>query len=175
MSTNTSTQEKNTILLGRTASELSQLADKVTNIGDNAIRFTIALVLGWIGAMKFTAYEAGAIQGLVQSSPFVSWLYNVTSVQGASNLIGSIEILTAIALLVGLKFARVGLAGALAAAFTFLLTLTFLFSAPGWEQSLGGFPALSVVPGQFLLKDTVLFAGALFLAGKELKRIATSA
>ena len=40
------------------------------------------------------------------------------------------------------------------------------------EPSLGGFPALSVVPGQFLLKDIVLLAGALFLTGDALKRIA---
>ena len=164
-----------TVFLGRTAREIAALGDKATALGHHAVRFSIVIVLGWIGAMKFTAYEAGAIQGLVQSSPLVSWLYNVTSVQGASNLIGSIEILTALALVAGVKFARIGLAGALAAAFTFLLTLTFLFSAPGWEQSLGGFPALSVVPGQFLLKDVVLLAGAIFLAGAELKRIAASA
>lgn len=161
-----------TILAGRTAEDLDALAGQVTGVGRHALRFSIAGVLGWIGAMKFTAYEAGAIEGLVASSPFTSWLYSVTSVQGASNLIGSIEILTALALVAGLKFARIGLLGALAAAFTFLLTFSFLLTAPGWEQSLGGFPALSVVPGQFLLKDAVLFAGALFLAGHELKRIA---
>lgn len=163
-----------TVFAGRSADELNQLADKTTQLGKGAIRFSIAGVLGWIGAMKFTAYEAGAIEGLVASSPFTSWLYSVTSLQGASNLIGSIEILTAIGLVVGLKFARVGLLASLAAAFTFLLTLSFIFTAPGWEQSLGGFPALSVVPGQFLLKDAVLFAGALFLAGSELKRIASN-
>lgn len=164
-----------TILAGRTAEDLDALSGQVTGIGRHALRFSIAGVLGWIGAMKFTAYEAGAIEGLVASSPFTSWLYSVTSVQGASNLIGSIEILTALALVAGLKFARIGLLGALAAAFTFLLTFSFLLTAPGWEQSLGGFPALSVVPGQFLLKDAVLFAGALFLAGYELKRIADEA
>jgi len=164
-----------TILAGRTAEDLDALSGQVTGVGRHALRFSIAGVLGWIGAMKFTAYEAGAIEGLVASSPFTSWLYSLTSVQGASNLIGSIEILTALALVAGLKFARVGLLGALAAAFTFLLTFSFLLTAPGWEQSLGGFPALSVVPGQFLLKDAVLFAGALFLAGHELKRIADEA
>ena len=46
--------------------------------------------------------------------------------------------------------------------------LTFLFSAPGWESSLGGFPALSVVPGQFLLKDIVLLAASVSLLGKAL-------
>ena len=165
----------NAILAGQSAEDLSALSAKTTAFGRLGLRFSIAGVLGWIGAMKFTAYEAGAIEGLVASSPFTSWFYSVTSVQGASNLIGSIEILTALALIAGLKFARIGLIGAVAAAFTFLLTFSFLFTAPGWEQSLGGFPALSVVPGQFLLKDAVLFAGAIFLAGQELKRVADEA
>lgn len=143
-----------------------------SRIGGNAIRLSIALVLAWIGAMKFTAYEATAIQGLVQSSPLISWLYGFLSVQGVSNLIGTIEILTAGALILGFWFGRIGLLGALAAAATFLLTSSFLFTAPGWEASLGGFPALSVVPGQFLLKDLVLLAGSIFLVGDSLQRIA---
>ena len=150
----------------------ANFANRVSNFGTHAIAISIAIVLGWIGAMKFTAYEAGAIEGLVKSSPFVSWLYDVLSLQGASNLIGFIEIVTATLLLVGIKFPRAALVGALAAAFTFLLTTTFLLSAPGWEASLGGFPYLSVVPGQFLLKDIVLFAGSIFLVGDALKRIA---
>ncbi len=148
------------------------LGDGIANIGTHTIRFSIAAVLGWIGAMKFTAYEAGAIEGLVKSSPLVSWLYDVLSLQGASNLIGFVEIVTAVLLVIGLKFPRAGLIGALAAASTFFVTTTFLFSAPGWEASLGGFPYLSVVPGQFLLKDIVLFAGSVFLVGDALKRLA---
>lgn len=154
--------------------ELNAIADKVTATGRTGLRLSIALILGWIGAMKFTTYEANAIQGLVQSSPFTSWLYSVTSVQGAASLIGSVEILTALALIVGIKFARIGFVASLAAAFTFLLTLSFMLTAPAWEPSLGGFPALSVIPGQFLLKDAVLLAGAIFLAGIELKRIAAT-
>ena len=145
--------------------------DGIVDAGTIALSLSIAAVLAWIGAMKFTAYEANAIQGLVQSSPFVSWLYNVLSVQGVSNLIGTIEIVTAIALVAGLANARIGLLGAVAAAFTFLLTLSFLFTAPGWEASLGGFPALSVVPGQFILKDIVLLAGSIVLIGNALRRI----
>lgn len=55
---------------------------------------------------------------------------------------------------------------------TFLVTVSFLFTAPVTEPSLGGFPALSVVPGQFLLKDVVLLGAAIFLAGVALRRIA---
>jgi len=140
----------------------------LSRFGDHALRYSVVLVLAWIGAMKFTAYEAGAIEGLVASSPLVSWLYNVFSLQGASNFIGSIEILTAIALVAGAYNQRMAIVGALAAIATFTITLSFLFTAPGWEASLGGFPALSVVPGQFLLKDVVLLAAAVSLLGKAL-------
>ncbi|MEP4337742.1 MAG: DUF417 family protein, partial [Roseobacter sp.] len=83
---------------------IASLGDSITGLGLHAMRISTATVLGWIGAMKFTAYEAGAIQGLVDSSPLTSWLYQIFSVQGASNLIGTVEIVTAVLLLVGAKF-----------------------------------------------------------------------
>ena len=152
--------------------EIEVLGDKISEFGLNAVRITVAIVLSWIGAMKFTAYEAGAIEGLVASSPFTSWLYNVTTIQGASSFIGSVEIITAVLIIIGAKLPKAGLVGSLAAFTTFLVTASFLFTAPGWEASLGGFPALSVVPGQFLLKDIVLLAAATVLIGDALKRIA---
>jgi uncharacterized membrane protein YkgB len=51
----------------------------------------------------------------------------------------------------------------------FLSTLSFLLTTPGWEPSLGGFPALSALPGQFLLKDVVLLGAALVTAGEALR------
>jgi Protein of unknown function, DUF417 len=47
----------------------------------------------------------------------------------------------------------------------FLITLSFLFSTPGWEPSLGGFPAASGAVGQFLIKDVVLLGAALWSLG----------
>ena len=155
--------------------QIAHLGDRISGFGRLAMRLTGATVLGWIGAMKFTAYEAGAIQGLVQSSPLTSWLYDVFSIQGAANLIGSAEIATAALILIGVKFPKAALAGALGAFATFFVTASFLITAPVWEKSLGGFPALSVVPGQFLLKDIVLLAVAIFLAGDALRRIADDA
>jgi len=145
-------------------------AQRIARLGEHAMLLSTALVLGWIGAMKFTAYEAGAIEGLIASSPLVSWLYNLFSLQGAANLIGFIEVATAITLLVGIRYRTAAVLGALSAIVTFTITLSFMFSAPGWESSLGGFPALSVVPGQFLLKDVVLLAVAVTLLGKALNR-----
>ncbi len=43
------------------------------------------------------------------------------------------------------------------------------------EQSLGDFPARPVLRGQFLIKVAVAVAGAIFLAGTELKRVAAKA
>ena len=146
------------------------LSEKLVTLSDLGLRFSVVVVLVWIGAMKFTAYEAGAIEGLIASSPLISWIYLLTDQQGASNLIGSIEIATAIALIAGMFNRQAAIAGALVASMTFALTLSFLLSAPGWEASLGGFPALSVVPGQFLLKDIVLLAVSLSLLAKALKR-----
>ncbi|TRD14221.1 YkgB family protein [Palleronia caenipelagi] len=154
------------------SNDLHSFGERLSRAGVHSIRFGTAIVLGWIGAMKFTAYEAGAIEGLVASSPLTSWLYSVFSLQGASNLIGATEILTAALIVIGTKFPKAAVLGALGAVATFLVTASFLFTAPVTEPSLGGFPALSVVPGQFLLKDIVLLAAAIFLAGDALKRVA---
>ena len=62
----------------------------------------VAMVLLWIGGMKFFEFEANAIVGLVETSPFMSWLYDVFSVQGASNVIGGFDVLFALLLGVGI-------------------------------------------------------------------------
>lgn len=142
----------------------------LTNVSDQAVRFSIIIVLAWIGAMKFTSYEANAIQGLVASSPLTSWLYSIFSLQGASNLIGLVEVATAVALLLAPVHRVFALVGAASATVIFAVTTSFLFTAPIAEASLGGFPAISVVPGQFLLKDIVLLAAALSLLAKVLRQ-----
>ena len=140
-------------------------------IGGKVTLYGLALVFAWIGAMKFTAYEANAIQGLVASSPLLSWLYGILDVRGVANLIGTIEIVTALLLVARPYSALAGVIGGLLVAGTTAVTLTFILTAPGWEASLGGFPALSVVPGQFLLKDVVLLGAGLAIAGDALKEL----
>ena len=142
----------------------------LASFSDHAVRYSVILVLAWIGAMKFSAYEAAAIEGLVASSPLLSWMYAIGSQQAVSNTIGTIEIAIAIALAIGPIYRPAAIVGALGAIATFAVTLTFLVTAPGWEASLGGFPALSVVPGQFLLKDIVLLAASFSLLSKALSR-----
>ena len=46
-------------------------------LGNAVLRSSLALVLIWIGGMKFTSYEAMGIQPLVATSPLMSWLRSV--------------------------------------------------------------------------------------------------
>lgn len=136
-------------------------------LGAFLIRYSLVLVLAWIGMMKFTAYEAEGIKNLVETSPLMSWLYKVLSLQATSNVIGIAELTAAVLIAIRPLSAKLSAVGSVLAVFTFLTTLTFLFSLPGWEKSLGGFPALSG-SGGFLLKDTVLLAAAFFTLGDSL-------
>ena len=139
----------------------------VRKSGEFLIRYGLVIVLGWIGAMKFTAYEAEGIKTLVETSPFMSWMYKVFSLQATSNIIGVAEITAAVLIAIRPLSAKLSAVGSVLAVCTFLATLTFLFSLPGWEKSLGGFPALSG-SGGFLLKDIVLLGAALFTLGDSL-------
>ena len=136
------------------------------NIAEIILRYGLALVIIWVGAMKFTTYEAEAIKGLVENSPFMSWNYQVFSVKTFSSILGASEIIIGL-LIACRKFTPIlCVVGSLAAALMFVGTLSFIISTPGWEATLGGFPALSVVPGQFLIKDLVLLGAALWSANE---------
>jgi uncharacterized membrane protein YkgB len=150
----------------RTAGEWSVA---IEDLGKVIVRWGLVVVLAWIGAMKFTAYEAMGIQPLVAHSPFVSWMYDFLSIRSFSAMLGCIEIATAA--LIGLRQAspKTSAIGSLLAIGLFATTLSFLFTTPGWEPSLGGFPALSAMPGQFLLKDVVLFGASVWSLGESLK------
>jgi uncharacterized membrane protein YkgB len=118
--------------------------------------------------MKFTVYEAAGIQPLVANSPLMGWVYGIFSERTFSALLGVVEVSVAAMIALRPVSAKVAAIGSGLAAVMFLTTLTFILSTPGWEPSLGGFPALSVVPGQFLIKDIVLLAAALWSLGEAL-------
>lgn len=152
----------------RRSEKMNDTASRISTAGGFLLRYGLVLVLGWIGAMKFTAYEAEGIKGLVETSPLMSWMYKFLSLQAASNVIGVVE-LTAAALIASKPIAtRLSAVGSVLAVFTFLATLTFLFTLPGWEKSLGGFPALSG-SGGFLLKDVILLGASLWTLGDSLE------
>lgn len=144
------------------------MSNGLQTLGKHVARYGLVVVLLWIGGMKFTAYEAEGIRPLVANSPLMSWVYGFMSVTTFSALLGVIEI--AIGVLIALRplWPTASAVGSGLAAGMFLTTLTFLVTTPGWEPSAGGFPALSAMPGQFVLKDTVLLGVALWTAGEAL-------
>ena len=142
----------------------------IEDVGKAIVRWGLVLVLGWIGAMKFTAYEAMGIQPLVSHSPLLHWMYSLLSVRSFSNILGFIEIGTAALIALRSVSPKASAVGSVLAIGLFATTLSFLFSTPGWEPSLG-FPALSAMPGQFLLKDIVLLGASVWTLGEALKAV----
>ncbi len=142
------------------------IGKRLETIGGMIARYGLVIVLLWIGGMKFTQYEAEGIKPMVENSPLMSWMYELMSVQAFSSFLGVVEII--IALMIASRFfaPTVSAIGSGLAIGMFATTLTFLVTTPGWEPSLGGFPALSVAPGQFVLKDIVLLGVAMWSAGE---------
>ena len=124
------------------------------------------LILLWIGIFKFTLTEAEAIRGLVENHPFMSWMYDFFSVQVVSGVIGTIERITALLLLLGLKWKMIRVAGGLFVILTFLITISFLFTTPGVWKMVDGIP----VTDFFILKDLVILGfGGIIIAGTDEK------
>ncbi len=139
----------------------------VAVVGRQVVRYGLVIVIAWIGALKFTSYEATAIQPLIAHSPLMSWLYHILSVRALAAGLGSVEITAAVLIAVRLAWPRISAAGSLIAVLLFLSTLSLLFTTPGVTAG-GGFPVLSVLPGQFLLKDLVLIGASLWTLGESL-------
>src|SRR5437879_743859 len=143
----------------------------IENAGKQIVRWGLVVVLAWIGGMKFTAYEAMGIQPLVAHSPFVGWMYDFLSIRSFSAMLGCIEIVTAALMSLRYVSPKASAVGSLLAIGLFATTLSMLFTTPGWEPTLG-FPALSAMPGQFLLKDIVLLGASVWSLGESLQSLA---
>jgi reactive chlorine resistance protein C len=156
-----------TTLMQETADQRSSLSSQVEAVGRELTRYGLVVVVGWIGLMKFTAYEAEGIRPFVAHSPLIRWVYGLMSGQGFSAVLGVVEV--AIALLIAARpfSPRASALGSALAVGMFLTILSFLVTTPGvWAPSLGGFPALSAVPGQFLVKDLALLGISLWTLGE---------
>jgi reactive chlorine resistance protein C len=127
------------------------------------LRWTMVFIFIWFGIQKFTPYAAESIQPLIAHSPFMSWL-GVFGVRGEAKVVGTIELVTAALLIVGAAVPFASALGAALASATFILTVSFIFSTPGITlHSASGFPIISTLVEQFLVKDIVLLAACLTL------------
>lgn len=144
---------------------------RIRSLGAIVMRCGLALIFLWFGAMKFTSYEATVIAPFIANSPLVGWLHASLGIQGASYLLGVVEVMTAVLLMAGFAKPICSVIGGAMGTLTFLITLSFFFTTPGIAEPLaGGFPAISAVPGQFLLKDLGLLGVSLFILGEALWR-----
>jgi len=139
----------------------------VASVGRYLVRYALVVVIAWIGAQKYTGYEAAAIQPLIAHSPIFSWLYHIFSVRTFAAILGSVEIIAALLIAIRPLSPRISVIGSAMGVLLFLSTLSFLFTTPGVSAA-SGFPVLSVLPGQFLLKDLVLVSASLWTLGDSL-------
>lgn len=141
----------------------------VTRVGGALARYGLVVVIGWIGLLKFTSYEAHGIQPLVANSPLMSWVYEVFSVTTFSTLLGVVEVGAAVLLAVKPWWPKISAVGSVIAVGLFLATISFLFTTPGiGEETAGGFPLLSMT-GEFLIKDVALLGIAVWTLGDALR------
>ena len=134
---------------------------KVQPLGTGVLRYGLVCLLLFWGGLKFTQFEAEAIQPLLAYSPLLSWMLAVFEVRTASAIIGVIEIILALGILTRRLLPRVSGLASLGASSMFLVTLSFLFSTPGVLDPMS--PAFG-----FLVKDLILLGAALYTAEEAL-------
>ena len=121
------------------------------------LRISLGIVLGWIGATKFI--DPSPVVGLLGASlsflAFPAFVY----------LLSVAEVVVALALFANYRVRWAGLASM----GLFVGTILIFLIAPKVTYGEAGFPLLSL-PGQFLLKDTVLFAASAAVAGMAAAR-----
>lgn len=132
--------------------------------------YGVVLPLLMIGSLKFTQIEVQALVPLISGTPWLAWLYSAFGEAGTSYLLGTVEILTALLLIVSPWSARAAVAGGLLASLIFFTTVSMMSVLPIWEAGSGGFPWLNFL-GTFLIKDVVLLGVSLVILTEGLKRL----
>jgi len=134
------------------------------------LRASMVIVFLLFGYQKWFVYEAKVLIPYISNDPFLSWMYPVFGIQGASWLLGVSEWIFGALLFLGFWNKRLGVLGALGSTVTFAVTVTIIpFMPNGWDPA-AGFPAMAGnVP--FLLKDVVLLAVSIYLLKQDVMRV----
>jgi uncharacterized membrane protein YkgB len=106
----------------------------------------------------------------ISNGPLISWIYPAFGIRGGSWFLGVMEWLFCLLLLWGFWNRQAGVLGALGSCITYLATVTIIpFMPNGWDETAGGFPAMS---GNvlFLMKDVVLLAASFCLLKQDVVR-----
>ena len=138
------------------------------------IRASMVIILLFFGYSKWFSYEAQGLIPLISHGPLIFWLYPVFGIRGAGRFLGTSEWLFCVLLFSGFWNKKLGILGALGACFAFISTISIIPFLPGaWEQSAGGFPAMTDMVA-FLMKDVGLLALSLYLLRQDLIRVLRS-
>jgi len=135
------------------------------------VRASMVIIFLFFGYQKWFEYEAERLIPYISNGPLIFWLYPVFGIRGASWFLGVSEWTIGTLLFLGFWDKRAGILGALGSTATFIATVTIIpFMPDGWDQSAGGFPAMTGnVP--FLMKDVVLLAASLYLLKQDVMRV----
>ncbi|QXQ06207.1 YkgB family protein [Sphingosinicellaceae bacterium] len=147
-------------------------SDHVTRSGSWAITAALAIVFLWFGGLKFLSFEQQSLVGIISNNPLISWLYKIFGVAGGAIFLGVFEVTTGLLIAGRLLHPRLSVIGSAMGVWSFLLTISCMFTTPGVIQSgYEGTPALSALPGAFLLKDIVLLSACWWLLGTSLTEL----
>jgi uncharacterized membrane protein YkgB len=171
LETKMTTQKMHDEQTPHTTQTQSTHGEVLMKVGLYGVYAALAIIYFWFGGMKFTTYEATNLVPLVNHSPLLGWVYEIFSPMLFSQLLGFLEISIGLLIAGRLISPKLAVLGGLLSAGLFITTLSFMFSTPGVIVPEVGFPAISVAPGQFLLKDLGLLAVSLFIAGHSLVAI----
>jgi len=145
----------------------TEIASQFSAVGTAVLRYGLALVLIWVGFLKFQPYEQAAVMPLIAHSPFMSWMLGAFGLPVSAGIIGSYEIVAGLLIATRPIAARLSALGGLLAVGTFLVTTSFLFTTPAMAvyATAESFPFLGML-GQFLAKDIVLLGASIYIAGE---------
>lgn len=173
----------------------------------NLTRISIFIVMAWIGGLKVYPYEADGIVPFVANSPLMSFFYakpapeymdykNPEGMTVQKNIdwhkenrtyifsygLGTVIVIIGTLTLLGIWYAKIGLAGGLLTFAMSIVTLSFLITTPEvYVPTLGGdfptpqhgFPYLSGA-GRLVIKDIIMLAAGLMCASESANRILTN-
>jgi len=138
------------------------------------MRVGLVIFLAYDGLLKMNEAGAAFIQPFVESSPVLSWLYQILDVTRAGKVIGGTEIAAAALVALRLFSPLAGFVGSILAALIFAITVSFLFTTPALFVNEGALVPVATPLGVSLLKDLVLLGAALWSASESRRAMSVS-
>jgi len=139
------------------------------------IRASMVIIFLFFGYQKWFEYEAQVLIPYISNGRLIFWLHPAFGIRGATWFLGVSEWSFGTFLFLGFWNKKLGILGALGSSVTFICTVTIIpFMPDGWAASAGSFPAMTEHV-TFLMKDTVLFSGSVYLLRQDVMRVSSPA